>query len=95
MRERARSQLPTANVTGADAARAARSSLHHPVPGYGPRYGRTLTTVVIDGEIAFQTGKERLDAGPGDTVIIPSNTPRHRFANSVKANPTMFREWLE
>ena len=34
---------------------------------------------VLDGEITFQRGNERIDAGPGDTVFMPRGV-QHGFA---------------
>jgi mannose-6-phosphate isomerase-like protein (cupin superfamily) len=53
--------------------------------------------------LTFQAGEERLNAGPGDIVIVPPEPP-HKFTNNgpgranlvcVHANPTFVTEWLE
>jgi mannose-6-phosphate isomerase-like protein (cupin superfamily) len=75
-------------------------------PGQGPRLHRHTydeTWVVIEGNLTFQAGEERLSAGPGDIVIVPPETP-HRFTNDgpgasklvcIHASPTMETTWLE
>jgi quercetin dioxygenase-like cupin family protein len=59
--------------------------------------------VVNDGNLTFQAGDERLNAGPGDIVIVPPDTP-HKFTNNgpgdaslvcIHASPTFVTEWLE
>jgi mannose-6-phosphate isomerase-like protein (cupin superfamily) len=58
---------------------------------------------VIDGTLTFQAGDQQLDAGPGDLVIVPPDTP-HKFTNTgvraaslvcIHANPTFITQWLE
>jgi quercetin dioxygenase-like cupin family protein len=75
-------------------------------PGQGPRLHRhpyDETWLVLDGTVNFQAGNETRAAGPGDVVIVPSNTP-HKFTNDgpgrsrlvcIHANPTVIGEWLE
>jgi len=46
-------------------------------PGQGPRLHRhpyDETWLVLDGTVNFQAGNETRAAGPGDVVIVPSNT---------------------
>jgi mannose-6-phosphate isomerase-like protein (cupin superfamily) len=75
-------------------------------PGGGPRLHRhpyDETWVVEEGNVTFQLGEERFQAGPGDIVIAPPDVP-HKFTNDgpgdcylvcIHANPTMVTEWLE
>jgi quercetin dioxygenase-like cupin family protein len=58
---------------------------------------------VVEGNLTFQAGEERLRAGPGDLVIVPPGVP-HRFTNDgpgksklvcIHASPTFVTEWLE
>jgi mannose-6-phosphate isomerase-like protein (cupin superfamily) len=67
------------------------------------RHSYDETWVVIEGNLTFQAGEERLSAGPGDVVIVPPETP-HKFTNDgpgpsklvcVHASPTMETTWLE
>lgn len=75
-------------------------------PGQGPRLHRhpyDETWLIQAGQLTFQLGDERLQAGPGDIVIAPHGTP-HKFTNNgpgpsslvcIHANPTITGEWLE
>jgi mannose-6-phosphate isomerase-like protein (cupin superfamily) len=100
------SSLPTGNLRGADHGATISLILDHSEPGHGPRlhvHPYDETWVVIDGNVTFQAGEEQLQAGPGDIVIVPPDTP-HKFTNSgsershlvcIHANPTFQTEWLE
>ncbi|MFZ0376341.1 MAG: cupin domain-containing protein [Solirubrobacteraceae bacterium] len=99
-------QLQAENLKGADHGATRSLILDHSEPGQGPRLHRhpyDETWVVIDGNLTFQSGEERLKAGPGDTMIVPPGAP-HKFVNDgpgrshlvcVHADPTMVTEWLE
>ena len=98
--------LETGNLKGIDHGATISLILDHSEPGQGPRLHRhpyDETWVVIDGNLTFQSGDDRLKAGPGDIVIVPPETP-HKFTNDgpgtsslvcIHANPTMVTEWLE
>jgi mannose-6-phosphate isomerase-like protein (cupin superfamily) len=100
------SALETGNLKGAEHGATISLILDHSEPGHGPRlhmHPYDETWVVIDGDVTFQAGDQQLDAGPGDIVIVPPDTP-HKFtvgragrANLVciHANPTFVTEWLE
>jgi mannose-6-phosphate isomerase-like protein (cupin superfamily) len=75
-------------------------------PGQGPRLHRHTydeTWVIIDGQLTFQVGDERVQARAGDIVIVPPGVP-HKFTNDgsgpcnlvcIHASPTLITEWLE
>lgn len=75
-------------------------------PGQGPRLHRHAydeTWVIQEGNITFQAGEERLQAGPGDIAMIPPGVP-HKFTNDgpgrsrivcIHASPRIVGEWLE
>lgn len=98
--------LPTGNLKGADHDATISVILDESEPGHGPRLHRhpyDETWIVIDGNLTFQAGHERLDAGPGDIVIAAPELP-HKFTNNgpecsklvcIHANPTFVTEWLE
>jgi quercetin dioxygenase-like cupin family protein len=98
--------LPTGNLKGADHGATISLILDHSAPGQGPRLHRhpyDETWVVVDGNLTFQSGEDRLRAGPDDIIIVPPDTP-HKFTNDgpgtshlvcIHANPTMVTEWLE
>jgi quercetin dioxygenase-like cupin family protein len=98
--------LPTGNLRGADHGATVSVILDHSEPGQGPRLHKhpyDETWVVNDGNLTFQAGDERLNAGPGDIVIVPPDTP-HKFTNNgpgdaslvcIHASPTFVTEWLE
>ena len=100
------STLPTGNLKGADHGATVSLILNHSQPGEGPRlhsHPYDETWVVIDGDLSFEAGEERLAAGPGDIVIVPPHTP-HKFTNSgtrpahlvcIHASPTFLTDWLE
>ncbi|HTU30060.1 MAG TPA: cupin domain-containing protein [Solirubrobacteraceae bacterium] len=94
------------NLRGADHGATVSVILDHSEPGEGPRLHQhpyDETWVVIDGHVEFHAGDERLDADPGDIVIVPPHTP-HKFTIRgaepaslvcIHANPTFETEWLE
>jgi mannose-6-phosphate isomerase-like protein (cupin superfamily) len=98
--------LPTGNLKGEDHGATISVILDHSEAGRGPRLHKhpyDETWVVNDGNLTFQAGEEQLQAGPGDIVIVPPNTP-HKFTNNgpgqcnlvcIHANPTFETEWLE
>jgi mannose-6-phosphate isomerase-like protein (cupin superfamily) len=100
------SDLPTGNLRGADHGATISLILDHSEPGTGPRLHRHTydeTWVVIEGNLTFQAGQEELEAGPGDIVIVPPDTP-HKFTNTgteraylvcIHASPTFVTEWME
>lgn len=102
----AASSLPTGNLKGADHGATISLILDRSEPGHGPRlhvHPYDETWVVIEGHLTFEAGEERLEAGPGDIVIVPPGAP-HKFTNDgpgrsnmvcIHANPTMVTEWLE
>lgn len=98
--------LPTGNLQGAEHGATISVILDHSEPGQGPRLHKhpyDETWVVNDGNLTFQAGDERLNAGPGDIVIVPPDTP-HKFTNNgpgdaslvcIHASPRFVTEWLE
>jgi|SRR5579884_3599754 len=98
--------LPSGNLRGADYGATVSVILDHSDAGGGPRLHKhpyDETWVVIDGNVTFQAGEEELDAGPGNLVIVPPETP-HKFTNRgpgrshlvcIHASPTFVTEWLE
>jgi quercetin dioxygenase-like cupin family protein len=98
--------LPDGNMRGEDHGASISLILDESGPGSGPRLHRhpyDETWVVIEGTLTFQSGHERIAAGPGDIVIVPPDTP-HRFTNDgpgrsrlvcIHAHPTFDTEWLE
>jgi mannose-6-phosphate isomerase-like protein (cupin superfamily) len=100
------STLPTGNLRGADHGATISLILDDSEPGHGPRLHQhpyDETWVVNAGNLLFQAGDEQLEAGPGDIVIVPAQTP-HKFVNHgperasmvcIHANPTFETQWLE
>jgi mannose-6-phosphate isomerase-like protein (cupin superfamily) len=98
--------LPGGNLEGEEHGATISLILDDSEPGHGPRLHRhpyDETWVVIEGTLTFQSGEERLSAGPGDIVIVPPSVP-HKFTNDgpgrsklvcIHANPTFVTEWLE
>ena len=85
-------QLQTGNLKGADHGATISLILDHSEPGQGPRLHRhpyDETWVVIDGNLTFQHGEERLKAGPGDIVIVPPGAP-HKFVNNGRDARTSY-----
>ena len=100
------STLGTGNLEGAEHGATVSLILDHSEPGGGPRLHRhpyDETWVVIEGHLTFEAGEERLEAGPGDIVIVPPKVP-HKFTNNgpapanlvcIHASPTFVTEWLQ
>jgi mannose-6-phosphate isomerase-like protein (cupin superfamily) len=100
------SALPTGNLKGEEHGATISLILDQSDPGHGPRLHQhpyDETWVVIDGQLTFRAGDDQLEAGPGDIVIVPPQTP-HKFTNNgperahlvcIHANPTFVTEWLE
>lgn len=98
--------LPTGNLEGAGHGATISVILDEGDPGHGPRLHRhpyDETWVVVEGNVSFRAGDERLAAGPGDIVVVPPDTP-HAFTNDgpgrsrlvcIHASPTFETEWLE
>ena len=98
--------LPTGNLEGEEHGATVSLILDESEPGQGPRLHRhpyDETWVVLEGNLTFQSGDERLAAGPGDIVIVPPGTA-HKFSNDgpgrsrlvcIHANPTFVTDWLE
>ena len=98
--------LPSGNLKGVEHGATISVILDHSEPGHGPRLHKhpyDETWVVNDGNLTFQAGEEQFEAGPGDIVIVPPNTP-HKFTNHcpgrasmvcIHANPAFDTEWLE
>ena len=79
--------------------------LSHNGPGSGPelhRHPYEEVFIVQSGEATFTVGDDQIEAGPGDILIVPPNTP-HKFLvtsdgySSVNIHPVaeMETEWLE
>jgi mannose-6-phosphate isomerase-like protein (cupin superfamily) len=93
-------------MEGAEFGASVSLIFDHSEPGKGPRLHRhpyDETWVVIEGNLTFQLGGDRLDTGPGDIVIAPADAP-HKFVNlgpgranlvCIHASPTFSTEWLE
>jgi mannose-6-phosphate isomerase-like protein (cupin superfamily) len=100
------SALETGTLRGAEHGATISLILDRSEPGRGPRLHRhpyDETWVVIDGHVSFEAGEERLQAGPGDILIVPPDVP-HKFTNNgpgrsnlvcIHASPTLQTEWLE
>ncbi len=75
-------------------------------PGEGPRLHRhpyAETWIVRSGRAAISAGGERIEAGPGDVVVVEAETA-HRFENlgpgrleivCIHAADKMATEWLD
>ncbi len=100
------SGLGSGNLEGGAHGATISLILDHSAPGQGPRLHRhpyDETWVVQEGNLTFQLGDTRHQAGPGDIVIAPPGVP-HKFINDgpgrcnlvcIHASPTMSTEWLE
>lgn len=76
------------------------------VPGAGPvlhKHPYTETWIVRSGKAHFTAGEETLEAGPGDIMVVPPETP-HKFKNigterleiiCIHASPVFIQEDLE
>jgi mannose-6-phosphate isomerase-like protein (cupin superfamily) len=98
--------IPNGTVEGAAHGATTSLILDSSEPGYGPRLHRhpyDETWFIQEGNVTFQAGEDRQQAGPGDVVIVPPGVP-HKFTNDgpgrsklvcVHASPTFVTEWLE
>jgi mannose-6-phosphate isomerase-like protein (cupin superfamily) len=98
--------LPTGNLKGVEYGATVSLILDDSEPGHGPRLHKhpyDEVWVVNDGNLTFQAGDDQFDAGPGDIVIVPPQTP-HKFTNRgpgranlvcIHASATFETEWLE
>jgi quercetin dioxygenase-like cupin family protein len=98
--------LRNGNLEGAEHGATISVILDHSEPGHGPRLHRhpyDETWVVQEGNVTFQLGDERHQAGPGDIVVAPPGVS-HKFTNDgpgrsnlvcVHSSPTFVTEWLE
>jgi mannose-6-phosphate isomerase-like protein (cupin superfamily) len=80
--------------------------LVHNEPGAGPglhRHPYSETWIVRSGTVRFTADGEDLDAGPGDIVVVGTETP-HKFKNvgaggleivCIHSSPRMIQEDLE
>ena len=79
--------------------------LSHNRPNTGPElhtHPYEETFIVQEGDVLFTVGEEEIEAGPGDIVVVPANTP-HKFLSrgqthrQVSIHPVarMETEWLE
>lgn len=66
------------------------------------RHPYTETFIVLEGDVLFEVGDERVPAASGSVVVVPANTP-HRFENvgpgrllqiDIHASPRFETEWL-
>ena len=76
------------------------------VPGVGPdlhRHPYSETWIVRSGRARFTADDEEIEVGPGDIVVVGSETP-HKFKNvgsepldivCIHASPRMIQESLE
>jgi mannose-6-phosphate isomerase-like protein (cupin superfamily) len=98
--------LPTGNLKGADHGATISLILDRSEPGHGPRLHEhpcDETWVVIEGHLTFEAGEVRLEAGPGDIVIVPPKVP-HKFTSNgpgpanlvcIHPSPTFVTDWLQ
>ena len=79
--------------------------LSHNRPDSGPKLHKhpyEEVFIVQEGDVLFTMGDEQIEAGPGDIVIVPPDTP-HKFLSrgathrqiSIHPVPAMETEWLE
>jgi mannose-6-phosphate isomerase-like protein (cupin superfamily) len=79
--------------------------LSHNRPGTGPelhRHPYDETFIVQEGDVLFTVGDQEIEAGSGDILVVPANTP-HKFVSrgathrQVSIHPVarMETEWLE
>jgi mannose-6-phosphate isomerase-like protein (cupin superfamily) len=79
--------------------------LSHNKPGTGPdlhRHPYEEVFIVQEGDVLFTLGEEEIEAGPGDLIVVPPNTPHKFFSRgethrqiSIHPVPKMETEWLE
>ena len=75
-------------------------------PGDGPRLHQhpyAETFIVLEGQATFTVGAAMIEAGPGQILVAPANTP-HKFVNSgsgalrqidIHASDRFITTWLE
>ena len=79
--------------------------LSHHKPGTGPKLHKhpyEEIFIVQEGDVLFTVGEETIEAGPGDIIVVPAETP-HKFTSrgathrqvSIHPAPRMEQEWLE
>ena len=79
--------------------------LSHNSPGTGPnlhKHPYDEVFIVQEGDVLFTVGDETLEAGPGDVIVVPPDTP-HKFTSrgevhrqiSIHPVARMETEWLE
>lgn len=79
--------------------------LHDSVePGAGPRlhtHPYPETFIIEAGRAVFTVGDEEIEAGPGQILVVPANTP-HKFRTlgpmksiHIHASPKFDTRWLE
>jgi quercetin dioxygenase-like cupin family protein len=79
--------------------------ISHNRPSTGPKLHRhpyEETFIVQEGDVLFTLGEQTIEAGPGDIVVVPANTP-HKFVSrgethrqiSIHPVAEMQTEWLE
>jgi mannose-6-phosphate isomerase-like protein (cupin superfamily) len=99
--------LPTNTYVGAEHGPSTVSIIFSDsAPGEGPRLHRhpyDETWFVQEGRVQVWIGDETGEAGAGDIVVAPPNTP-HKFRTiggdvarliCIHASPTLSTEWLE
>jgi len=102
-----RDQLPDAELEGRDHGGAHVSLIFVDVgPGEGPRLHRhpyEEIFIVLEGQATFTVGADKLDARPGQIIIVQPEVA-HTFVNSgvgrlrqmdIHASGTFVTEWLE
>lgn len=74
-------------------------------PGSGPslhKHPYEELFLVLEGEVTFLAGEKEAQAGPGDVVVVPPETP-HAFTNTgegrlrqvdIHVSPEFSTEWL-
>jgi|SRR5215204_1441750 len=74
-------------------------------PGTGPslhKHPYEELFLVLEGEVTFLAGEKEAQAGVGDVVVVPADTP-HAFTNTgegrlrqidIHVNPEFSTEWL-
>src|SRR5215212_8104633 len=81
--EIARSPGGTLKFEGADYGGEVSFFLVYNVPGAGPalhKHPYSETWIVRSGRALMTAGDEQLEAGPGDIIVVPAETP-HKFKN--------------
>ncbi|WP_423069307.1 cupin domain-containing protein [Devosia sp. CN2-171] len=79
--------------------------LHESIePGHGPRlhtHPYPETFVIEEGRAVFTVGEEEVEAGSGQIIVVPANTP-HKFRTlgpmksiHIHASPKFVTHWVE